>query len=69
MLKDGFETISHDFRNNFDKLLSHGVKRKKKRSDSPLHQQKCQKGKVITQQRHKKFDYTAVGPTKDGHFE
>ena len=40
-------------------------KRKRKRSDSilwqkPLHQQKCQKGKVTTQQHTKKFDYTAV---------
>ena len=31
------------------------LKRKRKRSDSVLwHQQKCQKGKVTTQQRHKK---------------
>ena len=41
-------------------------KRKGKKSDSvlwkkkPPHQQKCQKGKVTTQKRHKKFDYTAV---------
>ena len=41
-------------------------KRKRKRSDSvlwqkPLHQQKCQKGKVTTQTNAtKKFDYTAL---------
>ena len=41
-------------------------KRKRKRSDpvlwrKPLHQQKCQKGKVTTQTiQQKKFDYTAV---------
>ena len=45
--------------------LGHDIKRKRKRSDSvlwqkPLHQQKCQKGKVTTQTTPQKIDYTAV---------
>ena len=41
------------------------LKTKRKRSDSvlwlkPLHQQKCQKGKVTTPTEPQKFDYTAI---------
>ena len=51
----------------YKKKYTYYNERKRKISDSwsvlwqkPLHQQKCQKGKVTTQTSHKKFDYTAV---------